>query len=60
MRNAKVRKDNKLGIQGVSYNRQYKKYVSVYCEGPKVIFLGYHKLLKNAVKARKIYEKERI
>lgn len=52
MQNQRVRKDNKLGIKGVIYNKLNKNYRAYIVKSGKQISLGSHKTLEAAKIAR--------
>lgn len=56
IRNGTLRKNNKSGFLGVSWDRFYKKWVSQIMVKRKHIFLGRYSDLKEAIKARELAE----
>lgn len=56
--NRKAYKNNKLGIKGVSWNHNHKKYHVHITINNKIISLGSHSTLEEAIQARKEGEKK--
>ena len=53
LKNKKTYKNNRLGVRGVSYNKQEGKYVARIQVDKKPIFLGYFDTIDEASKIRK-------
>ena len=57
IRNGNIRKNNTSGINGVSYDKERKKYVAIIGVNGKKMFLGRFINLEDAIKNRKDAEK---
>lgn len=53
LRNGTIRKNNKTGIKGISYDKNRNKYVATIKVNYKTIYLGRYKTLEEAKQVRK-------